>query len=277
MPIKNIKPTGNARRQMSVIDFSMLDKPSRDKNLTVGRKRISGRNSAGQLVVSHRGGGAKRLYRIVDFACTGFLGKKATVSTVEYDPNRSAFIAKITYDDGVNNYILAPEKIEKGSVVICDEQTPVRIGNRMKLKNIPVGTQVHNIELTPGKGGQMVRSAGSYATLLGFDEKYTLLRLTSGETRRVLSECFASIGIVSNIDHSKVVVGKAGRKRLMGKKPVVLGKSKNAVDHPHGGGEGHSPIGLKYPKTPWGAPALGRRTRNKSKRGSKLIISRRKK
>ncbi|MEK7096502.1 MAG: 50S ribosomal protein L2 [Patescibacteria group bacterium] len=277
MPTKKIKPTGNARRQMTVLDFSMLDKVRPDKSLTTGRKRLSGRGSGGNLLVAHRGGGAKKLFRSIDFQRTNHLGDKAKVETIEYDPNRTAFIAKISYESGEKSYITACEKMKKGSVIICAEDAPAKVGNRMKLENIPVSTQINNLEMVPGKGGQIARSAGSYATLLGFDGKYALVRLISGEVRKILSGNYATIGIVSNIDHGNVVIGKAGRTRHMGIRPTVLGKSKNAADHPHGGGEGHSPIGLKYPKTPWGAPALGPRTRNKKKQGSKLIINRRKK
>lgn len=277
MAIKVLKPTGNARRQMSVTDFSVLDKIKPNKKLTAGIKRISGRNSAGQLVVAHRGGGAKRLYRMIDFSRTSFLGKIAVVESIEYDPNRTCHIALIKYENDEKSYIIAPNGIKKGSEVICDEKTLVKVGNRMKIKNIPVSTQIHNIELVNGKGGQVCRSAGNYATLLGVDGKYAQLRMPSGEIRKVLSECFATIGVVSNTDHSNIKIGKAGRTRLMGFRPTVRGKVKNPCDHPHGGGEGRNSIGLKYPKTPWGAPALGRRTRNKKKQGASLVLNRRKK
>lgn len=276
MPIKKVKPTTNARRQLTYEVYG-VDKVKALKSLTFGIKKMSGRNSAGQIVVYHKGGGAKRKYRIIDFSMTSHLGQKATVDSIEYDPNRSANIALISFESGEQIYIIAPDGLKKGSEVVCDEKSAPKVGNRMKLKNIPVSTQVHNVELTTGKGGQICRSAGTFATVLGTDGKTTMIRLTSGEVRRVITENYASIGIVSNIDHSKVVVGKAGRKRHMGVKPTVLGKSKNPVDHPHGGGEGHTSIGLKYPKTPWGAPALGRRTRNKKKPSSQLILSRRKK
>lgn len=277
MPTKKVKPTGNARRQMTVLDFSMLDNVRPEKSLTIGKKRLSGRGSQGNLLVAHRGGGEKRLYRLIDFSRTSFLGQKAKVETIEYDPNRSAFIAKISYESGEKSYIVATEGIKKGSSVVCGEEAPIKSGNRMKLENIPPSTQINNVEIKTGKGGQIARSAGSYATLLGFDGKYALVRLISGEVRKILAGNFATIGVVSNPDHSNIVVGKAGRKRHMGVRPTVLGKSKNAADHPHGGGEGHSPIGLKYPKTPWGAPALGPRTRNKKKHSQALVISRRKK
>jgi large subunit ribosomal protein L2 len=276
MPIKRVKPTNNARRKLTYQVFN-VDKVKAEKSLTFGVKRTSGRNHAGQLVVMHKGGGVKRKYRIIDFSMVSHNGKKAKVESIQYDPNRSANIALLSFEDGEKIYIIAPEGLKKGDTVTCDEKAAPKIGNRMKLKNVPVSTQVHNIELNTGKGAQICRSAGSFATVLGIDGKNALLRLTSGEVRKVPAENYASIGVVSNIDHSKVIIGKAGRKRHMGIKPTVLGKSKNPNDHPHGGGEGHTSVGLKYPKTPWGAPALGRRTRNKKKPSSKLILSRRKK
>jgi len=276
MPVIKSKPTNNARRRLSYLKFDG-DKTKPEKSLTFGFRRTSGRNNAGQMVVAHKGGGAKRKYRIIDFSMTSYLGQKGKVETIEYDPNRSANIALISFEAGNKIYVLAPETLKKGQTIICDEKTPIRTGNRMMLKNIPVATEIHNIELTAGKGGQICRSAGSFATLLGVDGRFAQLRLVSGEVRKVPAENYASIGIVSNIDHSKVVLGKAGRKRHLGIKPTVLGKSKNPVDHPHGGGEGHSPIGLKYPKTPWGAPALGRKTSRRKNGSSKLILSGRKK
>lgn len=277
MAIRAVKPTTSGRRGVSYTDFSKLSKVDPDKNLTVGVKRSSGRSSQGKIVVGDRGGGSKRLYRIIDFKQTSQPGAKATVETIEYDPNRSAFIAKIGYENGEKSYIIAPNELKIGDTVVCDEKTPVHAGNRMQLINMPVGTSIYNIEIVPGKGGQIARSAGNAATLLGIDDKYAIIRMPSGETRKVLANNYASIGIVSNTDHSNVTFGNAGRKRHMGIKPHVRGKAKNPVDHPHGGGEGNTSIGLKYPKTPWGAPALGRRTRNKKKPGSSLILGRRKK
>jgi len=274
MTIIKVKPTTNGRRLMTYLKQE-VDKVKPEKSLTFGFKRTSGRNDAGQLVVMHKGGGAKRKYRIVDFVMTSHLGEEAEVLSIQYDPNRSANLALIVFKDGAKSYILAPDGLKKGAKVTCGEEAPIRIGNRMKMKNIPVSTQIHNIELTNGKGGQICRSAGGFATLLSVDEKYAMIRMPSGEVRKAIADYYASIGIVSNIDHNKVVYGKAGRKRHMGVKPTVLGKSKNPCDHPHGGGEGHSPIGMKYPKTPWGAPALGKRTRNKKNKSSKLILSRR--
>lgn len=276
MAINKVKPTTNGRRLMSFL-VQGTDKVKSEKSLTFGVKRSSGRNHAGQTVVYHKGGGAKRKYRIIDFSMTSYLGKKATVVSVQYDPNRSANIALLSFEDGEKIYILAPEGLAKGATVLCDEKAAPKLGNRMQLKNIPVATPIHNIEMTPGRGGQICRSAGTSATLLGIDDGMALIRLMSGEVRKVMDINFASIGVVSNIDHSKVVIGKAGRKIHMGIKPTVLGKSKNPNDHPHGGGEGHTSVGMKYPKTPWGAPALGRRTRNKKKTSGKLILSRRKK
>jgi len=277
MPTRKVKPTNNARRQMSYTDNSALTSKKPVKGLVFGIKRGSGRNSAGQLVVARRGSGVKRLYRMVDFSRTEFLGKEAKVIALEYDPNRSANIALIQYEDGTKSYIVAPDKIKVNSTIVCDEKTLVKVGNRMKLKNIPVSTQIHNIELTQGKAGQICRSAGNFATLLGVDGKYALLRMPSGETRKVISENYATIGVVSNGDHGNIKLGKAGRVRLMGKRPSVRGKAKNPCDHPHGGGEGGTSIGMPYPKTPWGKPALGRRTRNKKNRSSILIVNRRKK
>lgn len=276
MPVIRIKPTTNARRKMINL-VAEVDKVKPEKSLTFGAKRNSGRNDAGQIVCYHKGGGAKRSYRLIDFSMIAKNGEKAEIKSIEYDPNRSANIALVEYEDGTKSYILAALGMKAGQSFICDEKTAIRVGNRMKLKHIPLSTQIYNIEMTQGKGGQICRSAGAYATLLGVDGEFAQLRLTSGETRKVSADNYASIGICSNIDHSKVVLGKAGRKRHMGVKPTVLGKSKNPVDHPHGGGEGHSPIGMKYPKTPWGAPALGPRTRNRRKPSTKLIMSRRSK
>ncbi|MEI8143541.1 MAG: 50S ribosomal protein L2 [Candidatus Berkelbacteria bacterium] len=278
MPVKISKPTTNGRRLLSVRDFSGLDtKVKSEKSLTFALKKSLGK-SGGKIVCYHKGGGVKRLYRMVDFLGTERLGEKATVISIQYDPNRSADIALIQYEDKTKVYIIAPAGLEKGTTLVCDEKTPIRAGNRMKLKNIPSSTQIYGVELVQGKGAQMCRSAGTFATLLGVDGDYAMIRLPSSESRKVLAENYASIGIVSNIDHNKIVFGKAGRKRKLGIRPTVLGKSKNACDHPHGGGEGHSPIGNKKgPRTPWGKAALGPRTRNKKKKSGKLILSRRSK
>lgn len=262
---------------MTVADFRELSSAGRDKSLTVGRKRRSGRNNQGRISVYDQGGGAKRLYRFIDFKQSDHLGVEAEVLSLEYDPNRTAYIAKIVMTDGEKSYIIAPAGLKPGSRIMAKADAPIQLGNRAKMKNIPIGTQIYNIELACGRGGQIVRSAGNYAVLGGFDGKYAILRLPSAESRRVLAENYASIGSVSNSDHYNIVIGKAGRKRHMGIRPHVRGKARNPVDHPHGGGEGVNPIGLKYPKTRWGAPALGRRTRNKKKSSAKLIINRRKK
>jgi len=276
MPIKLSKPVNNATRQHSVVDYGSLDKIRPEKNLTIGKKRLSGRDSRGRLVLSGRGSGSKRLYRFVDFKQDKYLGLKSKVISIQYDPNRSAFIALIEHPDKQRSYIIAPEKIKKGSEITCDQKAAIKLGNRLQIKNIPTSMQIHNIELSKNGGGKLVRSAGAYAMILGIDGKYAQIKLPSGEVRRVLSEGYATIGVVSNIDKSKEKIGKAGRVRNMGKRPHVRGKAKNPCDHPHGGGEGGSPIGMKYPKTPWGAPALGRRTRNKKNKSSLHIITRRK-
>ncbi|HOX40883.1 MAG TPA: 50S ribosomal protein L2 [bacterium] len=277
MPVRKTKPTTSAQRQMTYV-IGSLDKGKSVKSLTHGIKRGSGRNHAGQTVVYHKGGGAKRNYRIIDFSLNAHLDEKITVNGIQYDPNRSANIALVEFENGEMGHMLAVDGLKSGNVVVCAEKAPAKLGNRMKIKNIPVSTQISGIELTPGKGAQLCRSAGVFATLLGIDEKYAIIRMPSGESRKVLADNYATVGIVSNIDHSKTVLGKAGRVRHMGIKPTVLGKSKNPVDHPHGGGEGHTSVGIKQgPKTPWGTLALGRRTRNKKKISSRLILNRRKK
>lgn len=277
MPIKISKPTNNARRQLSFVSFLGLSKIKKCKKLVVGKKRLSGRNKNGQLVISGRGSGAKRLYRFVDFRQNQQLGEKAKVKSLEYDPNRSAFISLIEYKNGELSYIISPEKLKIGSEIECNEKTTIKVGNRLKIKNIPPSMPIFNIELNENGGGKIARSAGSYATILGVDGKYAQIKMPSGEIRKVLSESYATIGMPSNVDNSKQKIGKAGRVRNMGIRPSVRGKAKNPCDHPHGGGEGGSPIGMKYPKTPWGAPALGRRTRNKKNKSSQLILNRRKK
>lgn len=260
---------------MSIADFSGLSKKRPEKRLASGKQRISGRNNLGRVTVRHRGGGHKRLLRWIDFKQTEKQGIVGRVAALEYDPNRSARIALVHYADGDKRYILAPEGLSVGDEIVCAERTKVKTGNRMRLEHIPVGYRIYNVELTLGRGGQIVRSAGSSAVLVGFDQEFAIVQLPSGEMRKVRSGCFASIGAVSNPDHHLISIGKAGRNRWLGKKPEVLGKSMNAVDHPHGGGEGHSPIGLKHPKTPWGKPALGVKTRLPKKKSSELIIRRR--
>jgi len=261
---------------MLVADFSGLTKKEPEKSLTSGKQRISGRNSGGRVTVRRRGGGHKRNYRFVDFKQIDKAGVPAKVTAVEYDPNRSARIALLSYADGEKRYMLAPEGLGVGDQVVCAPRTKVKVGNRMQLKHIPVGFKIFNVELTMGKGGAIVRSAGSSAILTSLDGPYAQVQLPSGEVRYVHKECYASIGTVSHTEHNLIKIGKAGRSRWMGRRPKVLGKSMNAVDHPHGGGEGHSPIGLTHPKTPWGKSARGTKTRKKNKWSNKFIIKRRK-
>lgn len=278
MPIKKLKPTSPGRRQMTIADFSSLTKGvKRQKRLTSGKKTGSGRNSAGRVTVRHRGGGHKRLYRHVDFKRMDKANVPGRVASLEYDPNRTAFIALIHYVDGEKRYVLAPEGLKVDDQIVCGERTKVKTGNRMELQHIPQGYKIYNVEMTLGKGGAIVRSAGTSATLVGFDEKYAIVQMPSGEVRRFLKRCHASIGTVSNGEHSLITIGKAGRQRWLGRRPQVLGKSMNAVDHPHGGGEGHSPIGLKGPKTPWGKKALGVKTRATHKSKRLIVRSRTKK
>lgn len=277
MAIKKYKSTTNGRRGMSVLVFDEITSTTPEKSLLAPLKKSGGRNNTGRITTRHRGGGHKRQYRIIDFKRNkdGVLGR---VATIEYDPNRSANIALINYEDGEKRYILAPKGLKVGTKIESGETVDIKAGNALPLKNIPDGTYVHNIELSPGKGGQMARSAGTSVQVLGnVDEKYTTVRLSSGEVRKVLSTCRATIGEVGNGDHSLVNVGKAGRTRWLGIKPTVRGSAMNPNDHPHGGGEGRTPIGRKAPVTPWGKPALGIKTRNKKKHSSDLIVRRRKK
>lgn len=252
----------------------LLTKKEPEKKLVKPLKKKAGRNFSGRVTIRHRGGGVKRLYRIIDFGQKKInIGGK--VVALEYDPNREAFIALIEYQDGEKRYILAPHNLKIGDEIICKENAEIKIGNRLKLKNIPIGTQVYNIELVPGRGGKIVRSAGSSAKIVAQESPFTHLELPSKEIRKILQECFASIGQVSNPEHIFEDIRKAGRKRLKGWRPTVRGNAMNPPDHPHGGGEGRTPIGLKYPKTPWGKPAKGIKTRRK-KWTDKLIIKRRK-
>ncbi len=274
--IINYNPTTNGRRNMSTLDYSGLTKVAPEKSLLVPLKKNGGRNNQGKITVRHQGGGAKRKYRIIDFKRNKD-DIKGTVFSIEYDPNRSAHIALIKYSDGEKKYIIAPKGIKLGDVIESGEKADIKIGNCLPLKNIPDGTIVCCIELTPGKGAQIARSAGSSVQILGTEGKYTLLRLTSGEVRRVLSTCRAVIGEVGNEDHELVNLGKAGRKRHMGIRPTVRGSVMNPNDHPHGGGEGRAPIGRKGPVTPWGKPALGYKTRKGKKYSDDLIVRRRKK
>ena len=273
MPIKILKPTTPGRRKYSVNAFTELTGDKPHKPLIAPLKKHAGRNNTGRITVRHRGGGHKRRYRVVDFRRVNKIGVPATVQTIEYDPNRSAFISLIYYKDGEKKYILAYKDMEVGDSIIMNPKGEIKIGNRMMLKNIPVSYKIFNLEFVPGKGGQMVRSAGSSAVLVSLDGKMAQVQLPSGEVRYFAKDSYATIGEVSDSDHSQIRIGKAGRSRWLGRRPQVLGKSMNVVDHPHGGGEGHSPIGMKYPKTPWGAHALGVRTRNKKKRSGVYIVA----
>jgi large subunit ribosomal protein L2 len=275
MPVRNLKPTSPGVRGMSVADFSELTKKEPEKSLTEPLKKSGGRNVYGRITTRHRGGGHKRLYRRIDFKRRKE-GVPATVLALEYDPNRSARIALLEYQDGEKAYILAPVGLRVGDRVQAGAGAEIRPGNAMMLSDMPVGTTVHNIELNPGQGAAMVRSAGTAAQLMAKEGKYALLRLPSGELRRVLSSCKATIGQVGNVEHENINLGKAGRSRNLGRRPHVRGVAMNPVDHPHGGGEGKSPIGRKHPVTPWGKPALGVRTRKKHKRSDRLIVRRRK-
>ena len=276
MAIKTYKSMTNGTRGMSTLVNEEITKTTPEKSLTVTLKKNGGRNNQGRITVRHRGGGAKRKYRIIDFKRNkdGVVG---TVSSIEYDPNRSSNIALITYADGEKRYIIAPNGLKVGDKIESGANADIKVGNCLPLENIPEGTLVHNVELTPGKGGQLARSAASSVQILGREGKYTLLRLTSGEVRKVLSVCRATVGEVGNADHELVHVGKAGRKRHMGIRPTVRGSVMNPNDHPHGGGEGRAPIGRKGPVTPWGKPALGYKTRKNKKYSDKLIVRRRKK
>ena len=274
MSIKVYKPTTNARRDMSVTDYSELSKVAPEKSLLKPLKKNSGRNSYGRITVRHRGGGNRRKYRVIDFKRNKF-DVKATVKTLEYDPNRSAHIALIEYTDGEKAYILAPVGLKVGDTVVAGPSADIKPGNALPLTNIPVGTFIHNIELYPGKGGQLARAAGNAAQLMAKEGAYALLRLPSGELRNVPVLCMATVGQVGNLDHENVKIGKAGRTRHLGIRPTVRGSVMNPNDHPHGGGEGKSPIGRPGPVTPWGKPALGYKTRNKKARTNKFIIKRR--
>ncbi len=274
MAIKKYKPTSPARRFMTVSDFAEITKTSPERSLLESLKKNAGRNSYGRITVRHRGGGNRRKYRIIDFKRNKD-GMPATVIGIEYDPNRTANIALIQYEDGTKTYIIAPLGLTDGDVVVSGEGADIKPGNALFLKDIPVGTLIHNIELYPGKGGQLVRSAGSSAQLMAKEGAYAQIRLPSGEVRMVRLECKATIGIIGNQQHENISIGKAGRKRHMGWRPTVRGVVMNPNDHPHGGGEGKSPIGRPAPVTPWGKPALGYKTRKKKNKTDKFIIKRR--
>jgi large subunit ribosomal protein L2 len=274
MPIRKYNPTTNGRRNMTVLSYDEITTSTPEKSLLAPLSKKGGRNNLGKITVRHQGGGNKRKYRIIDFKRNkdGIIGK---VATIEYDPNRSAFIALINYADGEKRYIIAPKGITVGQEIVSGEGADIKIGNTLELAKIPVGTFIHNIELNPGHGGQLVRAAGTSAQILGREDKYVIIRLTSGEVRKLLGNCRATIGEVSNSDHELVNIGKAGRTRYLGVRPTVRGSAMNPNDHPHGGGEGRAPVGRKAPMTPWGKIAMGVLTRNSKKKSTNLIVRRR--
>ena len=276
MAIRVYKAMTNGQRQRSVLKSDEITKTTPEKSLVVTKKKTDGRNNQGKITVRHRGGGVKRKYRLIDFKRVKD-GITAIVSSIEYDPNRSSNIALISYKDGEKAYILAPKGLQVGDIVESGENVDIKVGNSLPIANIPVGTFIHNVELKPGKGGQLVRSAGTGAQILGREDKYVLIRLSSGETRKILGTCRATVGTIGNEDYSLVKVGTAGRTRHKGIKPTVRGSVMNPNDHPHGGGEGRAPIGRSGPMTPWGKPALGLKTRKNKKESNKYIVTRRKK
>jgi large subunit ribosomal protein L2 len=273
--IKTYKATTNGRRNMTGSDFAEITTNKPEKSLLRPSPKRAGRNNAGKITVRHQGGGHKQRYRVIDFKRQKD-GARGIVKTIEYDPNRSANISLLQYEDGTKTYILSPKGIEVGQNVYSGPDADIKVGNALPLSNIPAGTVVHNIEMKPGKGGQLVRSAGTSAQVLGKEGKYALIRLGSGETRLILSSCRATIGAVGNEQHELINIGKAGRSRWLGKRPSVRGSVMNPNDHPHGGGEGKAPIGRPSPMSPWGKPTLGKKTRSSKNRSSKLIIRRRK-
>ena len=274
MAVRKYKPTSNGRRNMSVLTFDEITTDTPEKSLLAPKSKKGGRNNTGRITVRHHGGGNKQKYRIIDFKRNKD-GIPATVKTIEYDPNRSANIALLFYADGEKRYILAPKGLKVGDVLLSGENADIKVGNAKCINQIPVGSLIHNIELHPGKGGQIARSAGVSAQILGRVEKYVLVRLGSGEVRKILSTCKATIGEVGNESHELVRIGKAGKSRHLGVRPTVRGSVMNPNDHPHGGGEGKCPIGRPSPVTPWGKPALGLKTRNNKKASTKLIVRRR--
>ena len=275
MAIKHYKPTTNGRRGMSTLANEEITTSTPTKSLLASKSKTGGRNNQGKMTVRHIGGGAKRKYRVIDYK-RNKVGVTGRVASIEYDPNRNANIALINYKDGEKKYIIAPNGLKVDMIIENGENADIKVGNALPLKNIPVGTMVHCIELQPGKGAEMCRSAGAGAQILGREGKYVMLRLQSGETRLVLGTCIATIGVVGNEDYKLVNLGKAGRTRHMGIRPTVRGSVMNPNDHPHGGGEGRAPVGRKQPMTPWGKPALGMKTRNNKKASTKLIVSRKK-
>ena len=274
MAIKKFNPTSPARRFMTVSTFEELSKVAPEKSLLEPKKSNAGRNSYGRITVRHRGGGNRQKYRIIDFKRTKD-GMNANVMSIEYDPNRTANIALIQYEDGVKSYIIAPVDLKVGDVVRSGSDADIKAGNALEIKDIPVGTLIHNVELFPGRGAQLVRAAGNAAQLMAKENGYAQVRLPSGEVRMVALNCRATIGQVGNVDHGNISIGKAGRKRHMGWRPTVRGVVMNPCDHPHGGGEGKSPIGMPGPVTPWGKPTLGYKTRKKKKQSNKYIVKRR--
>ena len=276
MAIRNYKPTTNARRGMSTLINDEITTNKPEKSLLAPISKKAGRNNQGKITVRHQGGGEKRKYRIIDFKRNKF-DIEGTIASIEYDPNRSSNICLVNYADGEKRYILAPKGIKVGMKVISAENADIKVGNTLPIANIPVGTTVHNVELKPGKGGELARSAGSSVQILGREDNYVLVRLTSGEVRKVLGTCLATVGEVGNEDYGLVKLGKAGRKRHMGIRPTVRGSVMNPNDHPHGGGEGKAPVGRSGPMTPWGKPALGYKTRKNKKESDKYIVTRRKK
>ncbi|MDO5040942.1 MAG: 50S ribosomal protein L2 [Peptoniphilus sp.] len=273
MAIRGFKPTSPALRQMTVSTFEEITKTTPEKSLTINLKTTAGRNSYGRITSRHRGGGVKRRYRIIDFKRNKD-NIPAKVASIEYDPYRTSYIALLNYVDGEKRYIIAPNGLKVGDVIESGENADIKVGNALKLRDIPVGTTVHNIEMLPGKGGQLARAAGSSAQLMAKEGKYAQLRLPSGEFRLVLLDCKATIGQVGNLSHELIVLGKAGKSRYKGKRPHVRGSAMNPVDHPHGGGEGRAPIGRPSPVTPWGKPALGLKTRKKNKKSDMYIVRR---
>ncbi len=271
MPVKKFKPTTPSRRQMTMSTFEEITASTPEKSLLAPLSKTAGRNNQGKITTRHHGGGHKRKYRIIDFKRTkdGIPGR---VATIEYDPNRTSYIALINYVDGEKAYIIAPKGLKVGDEIMSGPEADIKVGNALPLENIPVGSVIHNVELKPGKGGQLVRAAGASAQLLGKEEQYVTIRLVSGEIRRILKQCRATIGTVGNQDHELINIGKAGRNRNLGKRPTVRGVVMNPNDHPHGGGEGRAPIGRKSPMSPWGMPTLGYKTRKKKKASSKYIV-----
>jgi len=275
MPVKKFAPTSPGRRFMTVSSFAELDQKEPEKSLLQPLKKNAGRSASGRITVRHQGGGHKQKYRIIDFKRDKD-GIPARVAAIEYDPNRSARIALLYYMDGEKRYILAPQGLRKDSIVRSGPEAEIRPGNTLPLRNIPVGTLIHNIELSPHRGGQMVRSAGGVAQLMAKEGKYAHIKLPSGEVRLVLQECRATVGQIGNVEHENITIGKAGRSRWLGIRPTVRGSAMNPVDHPHGGGEGKAPIGRKSPVTPWGKPTLGYKTRKKKNKSNQFIVKKRK-